>query len=325
MLQYLIKKAGMYLAILFGVTLIIFGVMMFMPGDPYSYLYADPNITEEQIEMKREEYGLNDPVYVQYWKWVGRLLQGDLGKTSDGKETSVMVWNALKNTLLLTVPSFVLSTIIAVLLGIYSAMHASKLFDKVITMLTFLEVSIPTFFLALFCIKVFCHDWKLLPVSGLHTLGVAKGSSKYISDSFRHMILPVTILTITQISGMLRYTRSSMVSVLNEDYIRTARAKGLTKRQAVWRHGVHNALLPIITVFCMRLPGILSGALFTETVFVWPGIGMLNYNSIVGRDYMVIIAIATMLAAVILMTNLLADILYALVDPRIRLERRAIS
>lgn len=325
MSRYLIKKAGMYLAILFGVTVIIFGMMMCMPGDPYSYLYADPNITEEQIEMKRAEYGLNDPVYVQYYKWLGRLLHGDLGKTSDGRETSVLVWNALKNTLLLTVPSFILSTIIAVILGIYSAMHASKWFDKMVTMFTFLEVSIPTFFLALFCVKVFCHDFKLLPASGLHTLGIAKGSSKYISDSFRHMILPVTILTVTQISSMLRYTRSSMINVLNEDYIRTARAKGLTKRQAVLRHGVHNALLPIITMFCMRLPGILSGALFTETVFVWPGIGTLNYNSIVGRDYMVIIAIATMLAVVILLTNLLADILYAVADPRIRLERRSVS
>lgn len=325
MLHYLKKRIGVYLVLFAGVTVIVFGMMMAMPGDPYSYLYVDPNMTEEQIEMKREEYGLNDPVYVQYLKWVERMLHGDLGKTSDGRDVAQLVTKAMGNTLLLTMPAFIFSTVIAVVVGIYSAMHANQWLDRIVTILIFLEVSIPTFFLALFCIKIFCNDFNLLPASGLHTLGVSKGTTEYYMDSIKHMILPVGILTITQTSSMLRYVRSSMLKVLNQDYIRTARAKGLTKRQAVLKHGVHNALIPIITVFCMRLPGILSGALFTETVFVWPGIGMLNYNSIVSRDYMVIIAIAAMLAIVILATNLLADILYAIADPRIRLEGRSVS
>lgn len=325
MLKYLRKRIGVYLVILFGVTIIIFGMMMFMPGDPYSYLYADPDLTEEQIEKKRDEYGLNDPISIQYLRWLGRIAHGDLGQTSDGRDVATIVVNAMKNTLLLTIPAFFLSTMIATIVGIYSAINADKIFDKMMTVLVFLEVSIPTFFLALFCVKIFCHDLKILPASGLHTLGISKGSTRYYLDSLKHMILPVGILTITQTSSMLRYTRSSMLKVLNQDYIRTARAKGLTKNQAVLKHGIHNALLPIITVFCMRLPGILSGALFTETVFVWPGIGMLNYNSIISRDYMVIIAIATILAVVILATNLLADILYAVADPRIRLEGRIVS
>lgn len=322
MFRFLTKRIGMYLAILFGVTVIIFGLMMWMPGDPYSSLLIDPNISEEYVEMKKAELGLNDPVPVQYIKWIGRMLHGDLGYSADGRATSVLVGKALKNTLLLTVPAFVFSTLIAAVLGIYSAMHANQFWDKVITLCTFLEVSIPTFFLALFCIKIFCHDFQLLPASGLHSLGMEMGDSGYWRDAVRHMILPVSILTLTQTSSMLRYTRASMLEVLNQDYIRTARAKGVTKGKAVLKHGVYNALLPIITVFCMRLPGILSGALFTETVFVWPGIGTLNYNSIMSRDYAVIITIATMSAVVILAANFLADILYAVADPRIRLEGR---
>lgn len=325
MLHYLTKRIGVYLAILFGVTVIIFGMMMFMPGDPYAALLVDPNVSEEYVEMKREEYGLNDPVHIQYAKWVWRMLHGDLGYSADGRATATLVVKALKNTLILTIPSFILSTLIAVSAGIYSAIHANKIVDKIITVLTFLEVSIPTFFLALFCVKIFCHDLQILPASGLHTLGVEKGSVAYVLDMIKHMVLPVFILTLTQTSQMLRYTRSSMLEVLSQDYIRTARAKGVKKTKAILKHGVPNALLPIITVFCMRLPMILSGALFTETVFVWPGIGMLNYNSILARDYMVIIAIATMLAVVILATNLLADVLYALADPRIRLEGRKMS
>lgn len=323
MLRYLAKRIGTYVVILFGVTAIIFGLMMAMPGDPYSAMLIDPDISEEYVEKKKAELGLNDPVPVQYMKWVGRMMQGDLGYTSDGRPALDLVSKALKNTLLLTVPTFIISTTAAILLGIYSAMHANKIFDKVVTLLTFLEVSIPTFFLALLCVKIFAHDLQILPASGLHTLGLKPGQEGYIADALKHMVMPVVILSLTQLSSLLRHTRSSMIEVLHQDYIRTARAKGLTRKQAMLKHGVRNALLPVITVFCMRLPMILSGALFTETVFVWPGIGMLNYNSIAGRDYAVIITIATMLAVVILATNLLADILYAVADPRIRLEGRS--
>ena len=323
MLRYLSKRIGVYLIVLIGVTAIIFALMMLMPGDPYAAMLIDPDVSEEYVEMKRAEMGLNDPIPVQYLKWIGRMLQGDLGYTSDGRVVLDLVTKALGNTLLLTIPTFILSTAIAIGLGIYSAMYAGKTFDRIVTLLTFLEVSIPTFFLALFCVKVFAHDLQILPASGLHTLGIKPGDPRYLGDALKHMIMPVCILALTQIASLLRHTRSAMLEVLHQDYIRTARAKGLTKKQAMLKHGVRNALLPIITVFCMRLPLILSGALFTETVFVWPGIGMLNYTSIASREYYVIISIATMLAVVILAANLLADVLYAVADPRIRLEGRA--
>ena len=319
MRRYLIKRIGVYIAIFLGVTVLIFGLMMAMPGDPFSGMMLNPNIPTEYIEQQQEKLGLNDPVPVQYLKWAARILKGDMGYTSDGRPAAPQVWKAMKNTFLLTIPAFILSTCIAVLLGIYSAIHANKLFDKIVTILTFLEVSIPTFFLALTCVKIFGYDLQLLPVSGLHSLKGNLTGATYIKDSLLHMILPVSILTLTQTSSMLRYTRSSLLDVMNQDYIRTAMAKGLTRKQAILRHGVRNALLPMITIFCIRLPMILSGALFTETVFVWPGIGMLNYNSIMSREYALIIAIATMLAVVILAANLLADVLYMLADPRIRL------
>lgn len=319
MRRYLLKRIGIYIVLFAGVTVLIFGLMMAMPGDPFSGMMLDPTIPPEYIAQQQEKLGLNDPVPVQYVKWASRILHGDMGFTSDGRPTAPLVWKAMKNTLLLTIPAFILSTCIAVLLGIYSAIHANRMFDKVITVLTFLEVSIPTFFLALTCVKIFGYDLQLLPVSGLHSLTGNLTGWAYIKDALMHMILPVSILTLTQTSSMLRYTRSSLLDVINQDYIRTAMAKGLTKKQAILRHGVRNALLPMITIFCMRLPMILSGALFTETVFVWPGIGMLNYNSIMSREYALIIAIATMLAIVILAANLLADILYMIADPRIRL------
>lgn len=319
MRRYIIKRLGIYIAIFMGVTTLIYGLMMAMPGDPFSGMLLDPTIPEEYVLQQQEKMGLNDPVPVQYVKWVSRIVRGDMGFTSDGRPAAPQVWKALKNSFLITIPAFILSTLIASLLGIYSAIYANKWFDKLITVLTFLQLSIPTFFLALTCIKFFGYDHQLLPVSGLHTLTGNLTGWAYYKDTIIHMILPVSILTLVQTSDMLRYTRASMIDVINQDFIRTARAKGLTRHQAIWRHGVKNALLPMITVFCMRLPAIVSGALFTETVFVWPGIGMLNYNAIMGREYALIIAIAAMLAIVILLTNLLADILYMVADPRIRL------
>ena len=321
MARYLRKRLLIYLVILFGVSIAVFVLMMSMPGDPYSWMLMDPNVDPAYVQRKLEELGLNDPIHIQYIKWLGRILHGDFGYALEGQATLDLVSQALKNTLLLTIPAFLLSTLLAVLLGIWSAMSASrhKVLDRLVTLGTFLEVSIPTFFLALILIKWYGYDLKLLPVSGLKTLRVNYTGLRYVLDVARHMILPVFVLTLTQTSGMLRYMRSAMIDILNQDYIRTAQAKGMTWRRAVWTHGLRNALISVITVFCMRLPGILSGALFTETVFVWPGIGTLNYNSILNRDYAVIITITMILAVVILATNLLADILYAVADPRIRL------
>lgn len=316
-----------YLVILFGVSIAVFLLMLAMPGDPYSGMMIDPNTNPEYVARRLEELGLNDPVHIQYLKWLGRTLTGDFGYNLDGVPTVDLVAKALKNTLLITVPAFIFSTILAVVLGIFSAISARgrKILDKVVTFGTFVQLSIPTFFFALIMIKWFGYDLRILPVSGLKSLRTNYEGLANVLDVMWHMILPVFILTLVQVTSMLRYMRSSMLDILNQDYIRTAQAKGMTWKQAVWTHGVRNALISVITVFCMRLPGILSGALFTETVFVWPGIGTLNHNAIFTQDYAVIITITMMLAIVILATNLLADILHAIADPRIRLGGREVQ
>lgn len=313
--------------ILFGVSIAVFALMLAMPGDPYSGMLMNPNTNPAYVERRLEELGLNDPVHIQYLKWLGRTLTGDFGYNLEGIPTLSLVTKALKNTLLLTIPAFILSSVLAIVLGIFSAISANgrKILDRIVTFGTFVQLSIPTFFFALIMIKWFGYDLQLLPVSGLKTLRTNYEGLEYVLDVAKHMILPVFILTLVQLTSMLRYMRSSMIEILNQDYIRTAQAKGMTWKQAVWTHGVRNALISVITVFCMRLPSIISGALFTETVFVWPGIGTLNYNAIFTQDYGIIITVTMMLAVVILATNLLADILYAVADPRIRLSGREVQ
>lgn len=321
MARYLSRRILIYLLILFGVSILVFVLMMLMPGDPYSWMLMDENTDPAYVARKLDEMGLNDPIHIQYIKWLGRILTGNFGYSIDGHPTIELVATALENTLLLTIPAFLLSSIIAIFLGTSSAISIKnkKIFDHIVTFFTFLQVSIPTFFFALLLIKWFGYDLGILPVSGLKSLKGNYTGLAYVADVARHMVLPVFVLTLVETSSLLRYMRSSMLDIINQDYIRTAQAKGMTWHRAVWTHGFRNGLISVITVFCMRLPSIVSGALFTETVFVWPGIGILNYNAIFNRDYAVIITVTMILAVVILAANLLGDILYAIADPRVRL------
>jgi len=224
----------------------------------------------------------------------------------------------LGNTLLISVISLVISTFIAILIGVLSASKPKSILDYVFTLVSFVGVSVPTFFLGLLLVKWLAFDLGVLPASGMMTLGENyTGIEKFI-DMGKHMIMPVIVLSITQAASLLRYTRSSMLEVMSKDYIRTARAKGLSRNKTIWTHGFRNSLISIVTVICMQIPTMFSGALITETVFVWPGIGMLNYEAILNRDYPLIMGITMLLAVIIVLSNLLADLLYAVVDPRIR-------
>lgn len=319
-MKFLAKRIWMYFLILAGVSVIVFSLTKMLPGDPYSSLLLNPNVSEAYVERKLNELGMNDPLPIQYGKWVGRLLQGDLGYTLQGEPVLEEVLHYLKNTLILTVPAYLFSILLSVVLGVYSASRENRLSDKIITIATFLQTSIPSFFLAIILIRWLGYDWQLFPPSGMETLRMNYSGWDRIADVLRHMVLPVAVLTVNQTSGMVRYVRSAVLDVLNQNYIRTAQAKGLSRKKAIWKHGLRNALIPVITVFFMNLPGIISGALFTETVFVWPGIGTLNYNAIMERDYSVIIAVAMLTACLILLSNLAADVFYVVADPRIRLE-----
>ena len=321
MLKFLLKRIGVALIVLFGVSVTVFTLIHMQPGNPYLNM-IDPNLGPEVIEQKLRALGYYDPIYIQYLKWIGRALTGDFGySTQYNAPAFTLIVEALKNTLLISTASFVVSSILAIVIGVVTAAKSKTWIDYIITFISFIGISIPTFFFALLLIKWFGYDLAILPSSGMETLtanftGIAK-----VMDVVKHMILPVTVLSLTQTATLLRYTRSSMIDTLNQDYMRTAQAKGLTRNKAIWTHGLRNSMISIITVLCLQLPSLVSGALITETVFVWPGIGTLNYNAVMNRDYMLVMGITMLIAVVIVMANIVADILYMLVDPRIKLEQ----
>ena len=321
MFKFLLKRIGVALIVLFGVSVTVFTLIHMQPGNPYLNM-IDPNLGPEVIEQKLRALGYYDPIYIQYLKWIGRALTGDFGySTQYNAPAFTLIVEALKNTLLISIASFVVSSILAIVIGVVTAAKSKTWIDYIITFISFIGISIPTFFFALLLIKWFGYDLSILPSSGMETLtanftGIAK-----VMDVVKHMILPVTVLSLTQTATLLRYTRSSMIDTLNQDYMRTAQAKGLTRNKAIWTHGLRNSMISIITVLCLQLPSLVSGALITETVFVWPGIGTLNYNAVMNRDYMLVMGITMLIAVVIVMANIVADILYMLVDPRIKLEQ----
>lgn len=320
MIRFILKRLGISLLLILGVTIIIFCIIRLQPGNPFLNMIqydTDPDF----LETKLREIGYYDPLPVQYGKWLLRTLHFDLGYSIQYRvPVADLVADRFGNTLLLATSSFAISTVISVVIGIYSAMHPHSLPDGALTVLSFVGVSIPVFFFGLLLIKVFGYDLGILPFSGIETVAANYTGFERVLDIGKHMILPVTASALTQTATLLRYTRSSILSTVNEDYIKTARAKGLTKKQAILRHGLKNARVSVITVLLNRLPDLLSGALIVETVFVWPGIGLLNYQAILKQDYPLIMGITLLLAVIVIGCNLLADLLYLVLDPRIRLE-----
>lgn len=318
MRKFLLKRLGVALIVLFGVSVIVFTLIHLQPGNPYLNM-IDPSMSPDVVEQKLRELGYYDPIYIQYMKWIGRAITGDFGySTQFNAPVFSIIIDALGNTILISVASFIVSSVLAIAIGIITAEKSGTWVDYLVTVLSFIGISIPTFFFALILIKIFGYDLAILPSSGMETLTESYTGIAYIFDVIKHMILPITVLSLTQTATLIRYTRSSMLDALSQDYMRTAQAKGLTRKQAIWTHGLRNSLISIVTVLCLQLPTLVSGALITETVFVWPGIGTLNYNAIMNRDYMLIMGITMMIAVVIVIANILADVLYAVVDPRIK-------
>jgi peptide/nickel transport system permease protein len=303
-----------------GISMIIFGLIHSTPGDPYITM-LDPNITEADREAMLNSIGYYDPLPVKYIKWIGRAIKGDLGYSIRYKEpVADVISRRIGNTLLLSVTALVLSVLIAVPLGIVSATKQYSVFDYVATILALIGLSIPAFFFALGLIKVLAFDLGIFPISGIETTGANYTGMKRVLDVLHHMALPIIVLTFVQTASLMRYTRSSMLEVIQQDYIRTAKAKGLSERVVIYKHALRNAMISIVTLISLSLGGLLSGAVLTETVFVWPGMGTLVYQAILNRDYPLVMAGTMLLALCVLFANLLADIMYAVVDPRIRYE-----
>lgn len=317
MLNHILKRIGISLIVLLGVSIIVFVFIQKQPGNPYLNM-INPNMTAEETNQMLTNLGYFDPIHIKFFKWVKMVSKGDLGYSIQyGQPVNNLIRSRIGNTFILALVSTAISTSIAIPFGIISAYKKGELIDLTLTIISFIGVSIPSFFLGLLLIKVFSFDLALLPISGMKTIGKDYVGMEYMIDVIKHMILPVFVLSFINIASLMRHTRSSMLSVIKEDYIRTAIAKGLSRKKAIFVHGFRNALITIITLLSLQIPSLFSGALITETIFVWPGIGRLNYDAVLSRDYPVVMGILLITAIIILLSNLIADILYVIIDPRI--------
>lgn len=315
MMKYIIKRILIAIPILIGITLIDYAIMC-MAGSPLEMLQG-PRVSEAAVEAKAIALGLDKPFYVQYFVWLGQLLQGNMGYSLKSfQPVSAMVAEHLGPTLLLMGVSMVVGLLISVPAGIYSAIHQYSKGDYTVVTLSFLGSSIPGFFLSLLLIYVFTVRLGWLPSSGMTTLGTEGG----FLDVARHMVMPVIVLAVSLAGTNIRYIRSAVLEILQADYVRTARAKGIGRFLVINKHALRNALIPIVTVIGMQIPMLFGGAVIVEQVFSWPGLGLMTMSAITARDYPVIMGVCLLSAVVVLLGNLLTDILYAVVDPTIQMQ-----
>ncbi len=313
--KYILKRILIAIPVLIGITLIDYAIMC-LAGSPLEMLKG-PRISDAALQAKEIAAGLDKPLIVQYFVWLWQLLQGNLGYSMKSYEpVGVMIGSHIGPTLLLMGASLALSLLIAVPAGIYSAVKQYSKGDYAVVTVSFIGSSIPSFFLALILIYIFTVKLGILPSGGMNTLGM-DGS---VADTIRHMVLPVTVLAVSLAGSNIRYIRSSFLEILQQDYLRTARAKGIGYKRVIWKHAMRNALLPIVTVIGMQIPMLFGGAVIIEQVFSWPGLGLMTMTAIMGRDYPVIMGVCLLSAVVVLVSNLITDILYALVDPTIQLN-----
>ncbi|MED4304441.1 ABC transporter permease [Bacillus licheniformis] len=314
MVTYIIRRTLMSIPILFGITILSFAIMKAAPGDPVS-LMVDPSIKQADREKFIEKYGLNEPEHIQYLKWLGNMMQGDFGTSIVRKGTPVidLILARLPNTLLLMVVSTILALLISIPLGVLSARRPYSKLDYGITFTSFIGLAVPNFWFGLILIMVLSVNLGWFPTGGVMTLN----SGFSLWDRIHHLILPAFVLATADMAGLTRYTRSSMLDVLRQDFIRTARAKGFKENRVVYKHGLRNGLLPVVTIFGLMIPSFIGGAVVTEQIFSWPGLGKLFIDSAFQRDYPVIMAMTVISAVLVVIGNLIADILYAIIDPRI--------
>ncbi len=314
MAAYVVRRLLQAGVLLFIVSVLTFLLIHSAPGGPA--LLANPDLSREQIQQMTAQLGLDDPLPVQYARWLRNVLRGDFGNSYNTVQpVTRLIAERLPNTIMLTGLALVLSIAIAVPLGVLSALKRNSALDRLIAGFSFIGVSIPVFWLGIMLIIVFAVQLKLLPAGGMYTLGTEFS----LVDRLEHLLLPTLVLVVANLAELTRYTRSGMINVLSEDYIRTARAKGLPNRVVLIRHALRNALIPVITIIGVLLPRAVSGAAITETVFSWPGMGRLAVEAAMTRDYPVVLGATLTVALVVVLSSLVTDLLYAYIDPRIRL------
>ncbi|QDP41229.1 ABC transporter permease [Radiobacillus deserti] len=334
MLSYIIRRILLLIPVLLGVSLLTFSLLFLIPGDPAQSLLGQKG-TEVQLEQLREEMGLDDPFLVQYGRYVGNVVQGDLGESVKSKEeVSVEISTRLPATMELTIFAMTVAIVIGVLAGVIAAVKQYSWFDNLSMTGALFGVSLPIFFLGLMMIWIFSVQLNILPASGrlsnhieLESItnfylldSILTGNWAAFKDVFLHLLMPGLALGTIPMAIIARMTRSSMLEVMKQDYIRTANAKGLAKPIVIFRHAIKNAFLPVLTVIGLQFGLLLGGAVLTETIFSWPGIGRYVLNAVLGRDYPVVQSSILIIATIFVIVNLITDILYKYFDPRISYE-----
>lgn len=317
MLQFVIKRLLYAVPLLIGVSIIGFGLMHLAPGGPLGVYTLNPTVSAQDIERIKVIYGLDQPVYLQYLSWAGNLLAGDWGHTFfGGRPVLIVILERVPATLILAGVSLAIAILLGTAIGMLGAVKRYSLFDYLATTGAMFALSFPTFWFGLMAIFIFAVELRWLPSGGMYDLG-EEGNPL---DLLRHLILPTVVLSLVIVATWSRYSRSSFLEVIGQDYIRTAHAKGLSNRVVISRHAFPNAAIPLIALLGVQLPFLFSGALVTETIFGWPGMGRLFVDALTMKEYPVLMGMMMFTAVFVIIGNLLADIGVAMVDPRVRLE-----
>ena len=325
MITFIIKRLLSLVPVFIGITIVSFAVIHLAPGQPTDLMtQLNPKVSLEAKEKLIKLYNLDKPVYVQYIDWLTRLIRFDFGKSFiDGRPVIKKILGRLPITILINVCSMVLIFLVALPIGVISAVKRGSLFDRSMTLFVFIGFAAPGFWLALILMSIFGVQLGWFPVVGIKSLDFEHLSLiGKILDLGHHLTIPILVSAFGGLAGISRYMRQSMLNVIHEDYIRTARAKGLSEREVIYKHALRNALLPIITILGLSIPGLIGGSVIFETIFSIPGMGQLLYQSVMARDYPTVMAGLVIGAILTLLANLIADITYFYVDPRIRIGQR---
>ena len=317
MFRYILKRLLYAIPVFLGITFVIYTLINLAPGGPLSVLAASGEMSLSDLEALKISMGLDKPIVIRYFIWLGDLLHGDFGisyRTS--QEVSLMISQRIMPSLMLTGTGILAAMLVGVPLGIISAYKPNSVWDHISTFISFIGASVPNFFLSLLLIYVLAVKLKWFPTSGMQSSGM----SGNLLDLLHHLALPAFVCGIQPIGNYIKQTRSSVLEVLNEEYIKTARSKGLTNVVIVLKHAFRNALIPIVTTISLSIPFLIGGAVVTEQIFAWPGIGSLMITAITSRDYPVILGVAVLICGVVLVANLILDLIYAALDPRIKFK-----
>ncbi|MBN1983792.1 MAG: ABC transporter permease [Chitinivibrionales bacterium] len=320
MTNYILRRLLQMVVVMFLLSFFCYALLNLMPGDPLDImLSSNPRITSEDIAKLKELYGVDKPLYVKYFNWLTAFVQGDFGYSRTYKiPAKEMIGPRLINTFFLAFGALVLSIVLAIPLGMIAALKKGTRFDYFVNMFAFTGISVPSFWLGIVLILLFGVYFKILPAGGTYTIGIeSKGLFVQFLDRLRYIVLPMFSLMFLEMGIFVRYTRATMIEVMGKDYIRTARAKGLLQKRVLFVHALKNALIPLITIVSLSVAFIFAGAIITETVFAYQGIGKLVYDSIVANDFNVAMVSFMLTIVMVLFFNLVADILYGVVDPRI--------